>query len=61
MLKVKKGGLQIRTLVALSSITFCCALLVILFVILLLVQGKTQRAGIATLTLNVQNIHTLLC
>jgi hypothetical protein len=53
MLNIKKNGLQIKALVVMSSVTFCCVVLVILPVILLLVQGKTKRAGIATLTLSV--------
>lgn len=48
MLKHKSGP-QIGAFVALSSVTFCCAILVIL----LLVQEKTQRAGVATLSLTV--------
>ena len=48
ILKIK-GGLQIGALIALTSVTFCCAVLVIL----LIVEEKTQRAGIATLRLAV--------
>ncbi|KAH6667159.1 hypothetical protein B0J14DRAFT_659130 [Halenospora varia] len=50
-----KGGLQIGAFAALFSVTFCC----IILVILLLFEEKTQRAGVATLSLTF-NISDIL-